>query len=209
MDLIAASQSANHCQRNWSNQKVDDSIIKILTDIAVNMPTKQNQEFYKLVVSDNEEYNHFVYLNGYDENDPRVFDFPFEDRHITNRNTQLRAPLLFQWIVDEKEFSNAGGVNDVKELYNGVGHLSVGISAGAVSLAANAMGLKTGFCVCVHRQNIIEKIRETCGIEVSGTFLTLGIGYPRDDLPHNFCVRPDNKLSMQQIYHKNIEVFRI
>jgi hypothetical protein len=208
MDFIKAAESANHCQRNWDEQSVSPDQVELLTKVAINMPTKQNQEFYKLIVSTDVEYNHFVYLNGYDENDPRVMEYPFEDRHMTNKNTQLRAPLLFQWIVNEAEFSSAASNNE-KELYNGVGHLSVGISAGAVSLAANAMGLKTGFCVCVHRQNIIEKILEKCGIEVSGTFLTLGIGYPRDDLPHNFCVRPDNKLSMQQIYHKNIEVFRI
>lgn len=208
MDFVTAAQSANHCQRNWNSQPVASDIVDLLTQVAVSMPTKQNQEFYKLIVSTDADYNHFVYLNGYDENDPRVMDFPFEDRHVTNRNTQLRAPLLFQWIVDEKEF-NSIDTNDSKELYNGVGHLSVGISAGAVSLAANAMGLKTGFCVCLHRQNIIEKIKQRLGVEISGTFLTLGIGYPREDMPHNFCVRPDDKLSMQQIYHKDIDVYRI
>ena len=208
MNLIAA-QSANHCQRNWSDQAVPTDIVKTLSDIAVNMPTKQNQEFYKLIVSTNQEYNNFVYLHGYDENDEVAMRLPFEDRHKTNRNTQLRAPLLFQWIFDSQAFRDAGLKNSTEELHNGVAHLSVGISAGAVSIAANSLGLKTGFCSCLHQQPVKEKLEALLNITVSNVYLTLAIGYPREDLPHNVCVRPDNTLVMQQIYKKNIIVYTL
>jgi hypothetical protein len=205
MNLIAA-QSANHCQRNWSDQAAPPDVVKTLSDIAVNMPTKQNQEFYKLIVSTDQEYNNFVYLHGYDETDKMVMHLPFEDRHKTNRNTQLRAPLLFQWIFDSQAFPAADLKNSIEELHNGVAHLSVGISAGAVSIAANSLGLKTGFCSCLHQQPVKEKLEALLNITVSNVYLTLGIGYPREDLPHNVCVRPDNTLAMQQIYKKNIIV---
>ena len=205
MNLIAA-QSANHCQRNWSDQTVPPDVVKTLSDIAVNMPTKQNQEFYKLIVSTDQEYNNFVYLHGYDETDKMVMHLPFEDRHKTNRNTQLRAPLLFQWVFDSQRFHDAGLTHSKEELHNGVAHLSVGISAGAVSIAANSLGLKTGFCSCLHQQPVKEKLEALLNITVSNVYLTLGIGYPREDLPHNVCVRPDNTLAMQQIYKKNIIV---
>jgi hypothetical protein len=205
MNLIAA-QSANHCQRNWSDQAVPPDVVKTLSDIAVNMPTKQNQEFYKLIVSTDQEYNNFVYLHGYDETDKMVMHLPFEDRHKTNRNTQLRAPLLFQWVFDSQRFHDAGLTHSKEELHNGVAHLSVGISAGAVSIAANSLGLKTGFCSCLHQQPVKEKLEALLNITVSNVYLTLGIGYPREDLPHNVCVRPDNTLAMQQIYKKNIIV---
>ena len=209
MNLVEAAKSANHCQRNWIDQVVNDETISALTEIAVNMPTKQNQNFYKLVVSTDTDYNHFVYLNGYDKEHCLVQDLPFEDRHLSNRNTQLLAPLLFQWVFSEEEFSNAVNTVDKSELKNGIGHLSVGISAGAVALAANALGLKTGFCSCLDMKNVTDKLSSIIGQQLDGTLLTLGIGYPREDMPHNFCVRPDGKLVVQQIYNKNIEVYRI
>jgi hypothetical protein len=90
---LTAAQSANHCQRNWSDQEVPADIIKTLSDIAVNMPTKQNQEFYKLIVSTNQEYNNFVYLNGYNDSDQMVMHLPFEDRHKTRRHINNTADL--------------------------------------------------------------------------------------------------------------------
>jgi len=209
MNYIQAAESANHCQRNWDDRPVPEEIIQELISVAVNMPTKQNQEFYKLVVSTNATYNNFVYLNGYDASEEHVIDMNFEYRHLSNKNTQLRAPLLFQWVMHENEFVNKADKNDIKELMNGIGHLSVGISAGAVSLVANALGLKTGFCVCLDTNNVVEKLKYTYKVDVTGTFLTLGIGYPIADLPHNFCVRPDGSMTMQNIYKKNIDVFRL
>ncbi len=209
MNLFKAAESANHCQRNWDSLVVDDETIKTLINVAVSMPTKQNQNFYKLIVSTNTDYNHFVYLNGYDSNHSMALELPFEDRHLTNRNSQLRAPLLFQWVVNEEEFLNAENTVDKQELKNGIGHLSVGISAGAVCLAANLLGLKTGFCSCLDMNTVTDKLTDMLNTKIDGTLLTLGIGYPRSDLPHNVCVRPNGSMAVQQIYEKDIKVFRI
>lgn len=201
-NFVEISKSANHCQRNWSDKPVEESIIDTLIGVAVNMPTKQNEEHYKLLVSSDKTYNDYVYLNGYDHYDQSVMSMPFKERHFSNTNTQLRAPILFQWFANRGKFRK-------EEIYTHAGLMGIGISAGAVALVANSFNLKTGFCICVDKNNVVERINQITEIQTDDLLLTLGIGYPIEDLPHNVVVRPDDIPRTKRIFTKNIQVFRI
>lgn len=193
----AASQSANHCQRNWSDISVPKEIIDELISVATNMPTKQNEEYYTLLVSVDSDYNHNVYMHGYTTSN-QVLGLPFELRHKTNYNTQLRAPLLFQWLVDTSRPFKHGN-------YNPDGLLSIGVSSGAVALAANKLGLKTGFCICLHKEPILEIVNKKYDTGFNDIALTLGIGYPRTDIDHNIVVRPDGQKEIKSICRKTVK----
>ena len=60
--LETASENANHCQRNWDrNTRISKDVRDSLINIATNLPTKQNQAYYHLLVSDNPAYNKKIY----------------------------------------------------------------------------------------------------------------------------------------------------
>jgi hypothetical protein len=195
-NFIQASESANHCQRNWSDKLVSADTIEELAAIATNMPTKQNEEFYTLLCSTDAEYNYTAYMHSYNV-EPSVLELPFEERHKTNFNTQLRAPLIFQWFSNTKKNFKHGD-------YWTDGLLSIGISSGAVALAANNMGLKTGFCVCVHQEPIIEIVNRKHNTTFDRIVISLGIGYPDNSYKHNVVIRPNGEKSLKPIYKKTV-----
>jgi nitroreductase len=199
MNLVDHAKSANHCQRIWSDRKIDQVIIEELVGVAVNMPTKQNEEYYGLLVTTDQEFNEFVYMNSHTYEDA-VLNLPFEQRHLTNTNTQMRAPLVFLWLAKHKKFEH-GDLN--KE-----GLISIGVSSGAVALAANQLGLKTGFCCCLYKPPLLEKINQEWSINYQDIIIALGIGYPEEHYPHNTVRRPDGSITYKNTYEKNIPIFR-
>jgi hypothetical protein len=192
-----ASESANHCQRNWNDLPVSKEIIDELISVATNMPTKQNEEFFTVLASVDKEFNHNVYMHSYSVTN-QILNMPFDQRHKTNYNTQLRAPLIFQWLVDTSRSFKHGN-------YNPDGLLSIGVSAGAVALAANKLGLKTGFCICLHKDPIVDLINKKYNTNFNDIALSLGIGYERSDTAHNVIVRPDGQTEIKSVYRKTIK----
>lgn len=197
-----AAKSANHCQRNWSDRLVEDSIVEELIGVAVNMPTKQNQEFYSLLVSTDAEFNHTVYMNSYSISDENILNVPVERRHLTNHNTQMRAPLQFHYLI---KYGKQFEFNPL----DGTAFISIGVSAGAVALAANQMGLKTGFCCCIYAEPLMDIINKEFNTTQNGMLVSLGIGYPQETLASNVGIRPfTNKQFKKEKYFKDIKVYR-
>jgi hypothetical protein len=195
--LLDASKSANSCQRNWSNTPIAKNIIRELAEIATNMPTKQNQQYYTLLCSTDPKYNHFVYSHSYAPTE-EALAMPFEDRHKLNYNTQMRAPLLFQWFSETtQEFTYSDYWTD--------GLLSIGVSSGAVALAANKMGLKTGFCVCVHQEPVVEAVNKKYKTKFDRLSLSLGIGYPLEGYEHNIVIWPDGEEYRKTRFEKAVK----
>lgn len=198
--LTDAAKSANHCQRNWSNRLVEEDIVQELIGVATNMPTKQNEEYYGLLVTTDPEFNHTTYMHSYAVLDD-VMKLPFERRHLTNYNTQLRAPLQFHYLVETGKKFQHGYLEQA-------GFFSIGISAGAVALAAASLGLKTGFCVCLDHKPIVEIVNQEFNTTYNGIVLSIGIGYPEEDLAWNVGRRPNGDTFVKPSYTKNIKIFR-
>ena len=99
-ELIEASQNAEHCQRNWDHtQPVPEEHVHALIDIATNMPTKSNDEFYRLVVSTDRDLNRKFYELAVDP----------DNEQTVGRNAQVDAPVVFTWFELKKE-----GIGDWK-----------------------------------------------------------------------------------------------
>lgn len=176
-DLILASVNAEHCQRNWDHsQSIPDEHVKALIEIATNMPTKANEPYYKLFVSTDRTVNRKFYKAAIDPNNPNTFV----------RNAQVDAQVVFTWFETKP--------HELDDDTNRLGHhdpwllnsrTAMGISSGAVALAANTMGYRTGYNQCFNSDDIIDIVLEATG-ETDRTLFQkphyqLGIGIPNSE----------------------------
>ena len=105
---------------------------------------------------------------------------------------------MFQWFSNtDKKFLHGH--------YHQDGLLSIGISAGAVALAANQLGLRTGFCVCLHKQPVIDVINKRHNTTFNDIVISLGIGYPLEHLDHNVGIRPSGETFSKPTYEKTVK----
>ena len=207
-DLIEeASENANHCQRNWDRKKaISDETVDKLIKIATNMPTKQNRAFYHLLVSKNQSINKEIYKRAID-----IHNIEGTEK----RNSQVDGHLTFLYVknnfheVDQELIGNEkiGKTPELLIRHDFHANMSMGISAGAVALAANQMGLRTGFCCCYDR-GMLEDYLKSIGHEVRGCIVTiLGIGYPNTEYDSNVVIKDaenkeDEKVLFRVTQHK-------
>jgi hypothetical protein len=105
---------------------------------------------------------------------------------------------LFQWFADStKDYKHGNYWTD--------GLLSTGISSGAVALAANSMGLKTGFCICVHQEPILEIVNKKYNTTFDRVAISLGIGYPIQGYKHNVVIRPNGEITFKVTHKKTVK----
>jgi DNA modification methylase len=67
-------------------------------------------------------------------------------------------------------------------------------------IVANKLGLKTGFCICLHKDPIVDLINKKYNTNFNDIALSLGIGYERSDTAHNVIVRPDGQTEIKSVY---------
>ena len=189
-NLILASKTANHCQRNWDKSvNVPTEHVNGLIEIATNMPTKQNVEYFRLVVSTDQTINRQLYNFSVDPDNPDTID----------RNAQSDAHVVFMWFNTHQgpgftDMTNAEGHYDPWDLNV---RTAIGISSGAVALSACQLGYKTGYNQCFLNSEIKELISSTVGItpsELGGIELLLGIGVPVTGVPWNYVLDDNNEL---------------
>ena len=213
-ELIDYSKSANHCQRNWDyTQKIPQKDIDIIVNTAINMPTKQNLKTYKLLVSDDLDFNHQLYELATDPLNPQSFDRP-----LPHRNMQVYAPLLLIFAripldldqidpnILERSHFNRMSQGESSTHYS----MSVGIASGAAALAANQMGYSTGFCQCFDHKKLSLFFKEK-NIQYFNyqSLITLGIGKPLEKYNWNDLVYNNIHSGTVPIYNKQIDVQRI
>ena len=201
--LTEATLVSQHCQRNWDyNHFVPDDDIATLIEVATTAPTKQNLSYYKLIASTDRSFNNYCFKNSIDPGNSDTF----------TRNTQVDAPLLLLWCYDPQ----AG--DDNNELFVPDQSVSINydksimISLGATALAAAQLGYRTGFCQCVVRESINQKLKETFNKDLvfSGTFLGIGKPNPR---AKNWYEVLDSRNKISRIVYpeirKEIEIYKI
>tara|TARA_A100001011_G_C14107297_1_gene755367 strand:- start:94 stop:759 length:666 start_codon:yes stop_codon:yes gene_type:complete len=220
MDFIQASLIAERCQRNWNYDiPVKDQDIETLIQVAINMPTKQNVDYYELIVSTNKNFNKSCYDSAINPDDPY-----FESEPNKLRNGQVNAPLLFIWqnslngteTFDERCLvtRDIDGNNTGDYLDHSV-DTAIGISSGATALAAAYLGYKTGFCACMDMPTLYRKNKETEFLKVSEnllkahTTLFLGIGNPKDSMIRSDIEKDGEVFKFIGSYDKDINVKRI
>ena len=189
--LVSASKTANQCQRNWDrNKKISQLVKYTLINIAIDLPTKQNQAYYHLLVSDNPVYNKNIYKCSIDE----------ENKGTKDRNSQVDSPLLFIYLKNEytgDNFKYAGhekkdSIQQQQHVHNFNATLSAGISSGAVALAANQLGMRTGFCCCYNTE-LLKNYLKSIGYTLDSNIITmLGIGYPNTNFHSNVVLKDES-----------------
>jgi hypothetical protein len=180
MELNAAIEYTNHCQRNWDHtQEMSPEDVDLIVSVAKGMPTKQNLPYYTVLYSLDRRFIERVHDLSIDPHNPRSI----------GRNTQTLAHLLVIYLdnwTDKKIKEQTR--EDWRDNYN----MSVGVSAGATSLFSNQLGYRTGFCQCYDTNSINKILKEEYGIEekIKGTIL--GIGIPNNKYKRNSIVDKDN-----------------
>lgn len=193
--IVNASKNANHCQRNWSFKKqIPSTTVDSLIHVATNMPTKQNLELYRLIVSTNRDLNHSLYQLSISE-----------DGTPKNRNSQIDANVVFVYCINT-EYDSKNSID--LDLAGAKLHYAIGISSGAVSLAANQMGLRTGFCQC-YLGTRVRDLLISKGVKLKETDLPelmLGIGIPNKKYKWTDVVKRDKIINEINPHFKNITV---
>ena len=190
--LVTASEHAEHCQRNWDrSQSMPREDVQALVDIATTMPSKQNEEYFQLVVSVNSQLNRLIYNLSIDPDNPATL----------HRNAQLDAHAVFVWFLHKPEQlnmtdkKNRAGFFDVFRLN---AKTAIGISSGAVALSACHMGYRTGYNQCFKayelRDLMIEWGITNLSDEKNTPELALGVGIPQADTPWNHVLDDEGNL---------------
>ena len=182
-ELVEAMHLSRRCQRNWASQNIDEETINGLIEIALNAPSKQNEVHFALAVITNKDVLKDVY-------DDFVWGFHAYTTNSAMRNTQMGAPALFIYgyskqtdISGDSHGCNAStgtskGFDDRMKL---AAERSIGISSGQLVLAANMLGLQTGF-----NQNLFyndkdeNDWKDVLGLPEDADFcpsLAVGVGY--------------------------------
>lgn len=118
----------------------------------------------------------------------------YQPRNQLNYNTQLLAPAVFMWTANKDETYQRLFDKEYDTEVDLVRHqsLNVGISAGAVAMAAHLLGYKTGFCGCYNPTNISRWLSVKHGITDNNfPVAILGIGTPDPSKVSNLCVDTD------------------
>jgi hypothetical protein len=162
--------------------------------IATNMPTKQNSNYYTLVASTDVDFNKRILELSIDPN----------NKDTIGRNTQVAAHLLLIYL-HQRDVTNFGFAdNDEMNRIAGIG-----ISSGAVALAANHLGYRTGFCQCLIQEQVEKEIINR-GVNLpegtSGIQFMLGIGIPMADLKWNETIDSQRTIAP---YTKTIKVIKL
>ncbi len=174
MDWLKLVESTQHCQRNWDFEKtIPDGTIDWLFDIGYAMPTKQNQPSVQIVAFKSRSSISLMSEMAYE---------PKNESPNSGKinNPQTNAPLLFAFIKRKDLLLHSSGSTIDTE---------IGLTSGAIALAANSIGLKTGFCACINDKGDIskklKKLLSSKNIKIKEIRLLLGVGYPKEGWPSN------------------------
>ena len=178
LDLIEQTQ---HCQRNWDLDKsVDQEIIDWLFDVGYTMPTKQNLSSFQIVAFTDRTMIEYLTASAVNKG--------WHGRQV--KNPQMLAPVVFTFFEKKDDEEKKRSLE--KRLGNNTTMTEIGLAAGAMALAANNIGLRTGFCKCFYplesgkdKKNKVARALRNYKIKGKDIGLALGVGYPVEGLLSN------------------------
>jgi hypothetical protein len=210
--FLNAVESSQHCQRNWDYSKtLDDDIIEWLWNVGITTPTKENVNTFEInVIKDRELINKFSSLAS----NPNYKDEEYYS-HDRIQNPQTTAHVLFLfWIKHEVTIAENSLENrddkirmNIYEWHNTV-MTEIGISASAIAVGANLIGLKTGFCRCIDHLKVLDDLKIKLGRHINDNLmLMLGVGYPLTDRSHNYYNNLKYNVASYPKVKKTLKIF--
>jgi len=189
--FLKTVKNFQHCQRNFDlSQTVDDSIIDWLLDVGYSTPTKQNLDSFEIVcVKDRKKIKEFSIsaTNGPDERHFLSASTLAELENGRIQNPQTDANLLFLFFikpetrVSEDRLKRERGDPPPDEFWIRCTNLEIGLAASAIGIAANTIGMRTGFCRCFDFGALPVEFLEPYNINPKHLQVMLGVGYPLYD----------------------------
>ena len=214
LDLSQLSQW-QHCQRNWDLSKaVSDEDVDNLVKIATQMPIKQNNDYFDLVVvRDRNMIDKLVTLTprgayaGEDEERnlaqayPDISTYPagitsweqlVETWHV---NPQVLAPVLIVFVrkpINTPEIDDRSGYaqlfgehSDVFwKMVNEDMFTAIGLAAGAMIAYCRDKGMATAMCSCHNHQAVAQLLGLSADLGYQSQLIFCA-GYPNTDLKYN------------------------
>lgn len=209
--MLATVQRSQRCQRNWDlTKKIDLETVKWLMEIGYTTPTKHNLDTFEIVaVTDREKIHQFCNAAKTHEGHNSILSTAVRKGDRV-QNPQTDANVLFLFFIkpearetDERahrEKSVPPPINYWKESVN----LEIGLAASAMSIAANQIGLRTGFCRCYDFSKMPMHLLSDYNLDVKSFVIFLGVGFPMAKLPYYEQVN-----GYQQMRFKKIIKLRI
>jgi nitroreductase len=174
------------CQRNWDlNKSIPQEDIDLIIQAATECPSKQNLDFYSLLVIQNQEIQQKIYNTTLDRPGGRY-------------NPQVLANLLLIFLPNTpSEPRNAevlatwAGVNDEKtnKLVAIDRQQAVGVAAGFVNVISQSLGYSTGCNKCFNH----EAVKEILGIKET-PLLMMGVGHKNTDCSRRLDVHTGKEI---------------
>jgi hypothetical protein len=194
LDFLEITQSMQHCQRNFDLKKsISNDVVNWLYEIGYSTPTKQNLNSFQIVAFTQRNTIFEIAKTAtslYDawEKMPKKLR---QDLKSGKRmqNPQVNANLLFMFFLKPESrtsplrIEREGLTGDTPATWRSLTNCEIGISSSAIALAANSIGLKTGFCRCFDR-NMLSKVVEPMNLSPDNFSVALGVGYPMPGWPH-------------------------
>lgn len=139
----------------WNNDSIEDKKLKYVFDCLYNAPSKNGNFNYEVIVSKSQEFKDWLYnKNTYCLDTVRGAS----GFGLKRYNGQVLAPILLTWVAN---------TDDRETLSDCI------VSSTIAMLAAEEIGLQTGFCGCIEPSMVAKKLDRPNKIAC----IILGIGY--------------------------------
>lgn len=187
-EFLNIVDSFQHCQRNWDlSKKIDPETIDWLMTVGYSTPTKQNLDTFEVVcIKDRSIIQQFskAATNPDYNSDLLSNNLKTQMKRGRNQNPQTDSNLLFLFFhkPDERTSdirqSREGGNPEEKIKYKHNTGFEMGLSASAIGIAANSIGMRSGFCRCIWHDILPQNILDQYNLDRCNLEIMLGIGYP-------------------------------
>ena len=157
------------CQRNWDlSKQIPEEDLDVIIHAATECPSKQNLDFYSLLVIQNREIQEKIYENTWTR--------PGEEKGRLNPQVLANTLLVFMPKApsDLTRNNQTRSIEKEKsvELLKIDRHQAVGVAAGFVNVVAQSLGYSTGCNKCFNAQ----AIKEILGTD-DYPLLMMGVGF--------------------------------
>ena len=184
-------QNFQHCQRNFDlSQTVDDSTVNWLLNVGYSTPTKQNLDSFEIVcVKDREKIKKFSIAATNAPDERYALSDTLKEALAKGRiqNPQTDSNLLFLFFIKPESRTSADRLERERgdpvpdEYWMRCTNLEIGLAASAIGIAANTIGMRTGFCRCFDYDALPVEFLEPYNINPKHLQVMLGMGYPLHD----------------------------
>ena len=182
-EYLQTIENFQHCQRNWDLTKsISDETIDFLLEAGYNVPTKQNLNSFTIVcVKSRDKIKEWSTVARNDDDTIHWTGVEQEVKNGVLQNPQTDANLLFLFFINDHERysqlrkEREKGTDPNSKTWYRDKMLEVGLSASAIGIAANQLGMRTGFCGCIWKDIIPNEWTKDWNVQPEDLAVMLGV----------------------------------